>query len=113
MIIGSTIPPFTSIWYVPGYGPSEKVVTLTPAELLYAENMWLTELGIAPERKTLSNSDVLVALYNEAKNVFSVLVSRPGMELTRSYVLEQIESLFVHTKKNGKNNTIRYYCLCR
>ena len=43
-------------------------------------------------------------MYNRAEHydVFSVQVSKPGMELSRSYVLEQVEYLLLNSaKKEG------------
>ena len=53
---------------------------------------------------------MLLAMYNkaEAYDVFSVQVSKPGMELSRSYVLEQIEYLLMNSvkKEGGKSNNL-------
>ena len=50
------------------------------------------------------NLNVLLTMYNrvERYDVFSVQVSKPGMELSRSYVLEQVEHLLMNSpKKEG------------
>ena len=62
----------------------------------------LTELGLPSDN--WDNLNVLLAMYNRAEpyDVFSVQVSKPGMELSRSYVLEQIEYLLMNSaKKEG------------
>ena len=62
----------------------------------------LTELGLPPDK--WDNLNVLLAVYNRAEpyDVFSVQVSKPGMELSCSYVLEQIEDLLMNSaKKEG------------
>ena len=57
------------------------------------------------------NLNVLLAMYNRAElyDVFSVQVSKPGMELSRSYVLEQVEHLLMNSpKKEGALQCYRY-----
>ena len=77
------------------------LVPQSAAELSYDDQRMLTELGLPPDQ--WNNLHVLLALYNKTENceVFSVQVSRPGMELSRSYILEQIEFLLNMTKQNG------------
>ena len=47
--------------------------------------------------------DTLLDLYKKTEkyDVFSVQVSRPGMQLSRSYILEQIEFLLRNTNQTG------------
>ena len=66
----------------------------------------LTELGLPPNKRDILGA--LLALYNKTENceVFSVQVSRPRMELSRSYILEQIEFLFKNTKQRKGSYTL-------
>ena len=50
------------------------------------------------------NLNALLAIYNKTEyyDVFSIQVSKPGMELSRSYILEQIESLLNDSKNRTK-----------
>ena len=73
------------------------VVPQTPADLSDDDHQLLTELGLPPDK--WNNLNALWALYNKTKSgVLSVQVSRPGMELSRSYILEQIEFLLINSK---------------
>ena len=94
MIIASNIPP------PPGVSPPP-VVPQTPADLSDDDRQVLAELAPPPDQ--WSNLNALLALYNKSDNydVFSVQVSRTGMELSRSYILEQIKFLL----KNSKTKT--------
>ena len=80
---------------------NKSVVPQLPADLSGDDRKVLAELGLPPEK--WSNLNALLALYNKTEyyDVFSVQVSRPGMELSRSYILEQIE----FTLKNSKTKT--------
>ena len=95
MIIASNIPP------PPGVSPP--VVPQTPADLSDDDRQVLADLALPPEQ--WSNLNALLALYNKTEyyDVFSVQVSRPGMELSRSYILEQIEFILNNsaTKTHG------------
>ena len=112
MIIGSIIspppppPPTTStIWNIfkkniPA--PVPKVgVSQSPPDLSDNDRQVLTDLGLPSYQ--WDNLNALLAMYNKTEycDVFSVQVSKPGMELSRSYILEQIESLL----KDSKNMT--------
>ena len=98
MIIGSIAPPPLVGWF--WSVPFKDVVPLAPAKLSYDDHTWLTSLGLSSDKRDTLN--VLLALYNEAKNVYAVHVSRPGAELSRSYILNEIEFLFKNTtKKDG------------
>lgn len=99
MIIGSvTPPPITGwLWWK---APSKDVIPLAKADLSYDDYSWLTHCGLPPNKR--DNLNVLLTLHNEAKNVFSVHISRPEMELSRSYILKQIEFLLTNaTNKAG------------
>ena len=75
---------------------NESVVPQLPADLSDDDRQVLAELP--PEQ--WSNLNALLALYNKTEyyDVFSVQVSRPGMELSRSYILEQIKFLLINSK---------------
>ena len=76
------------------------VVPQTPADLSDDDHQLLTELGLPPDK--WNNLNALWALYKKTKyGVFSVQVSRPGMELSRSYILEQIEFILKNTERTG------------
>ena len=74
----------------------------------------ITELVMPPDK--WDNLNVLLAMYNRAElyDVFSVQVSKPGMELSRSYVLEQVEYLLMNSvkKEGGKSYYYDGYTLC-
>ena len=83
------------------------MVPQSPADLSDEDCQRLTELGLPQEK--WNNLHALLAMYNrtEGYDVFSVQVSKDGMELSRKYVLEQIEFLFMNsTNKEGGE---RYY----
>ena len=110
MIIGSIIspppPPPTSTWNffkknIPGPVP-EVGVPQSPPDLSDNDRQILTELGLPSYQ--WDNLNALLAMYNKTEycDVFSVQVSKPGMELSRSYILEQIEFLLNNsTNKTG------------
>ena len=77
---------------------NESVVPQLPADLSDDDRQVLAELGLPPDQ--WSNLNALMALYNNTEyyDVFSVQVSRPGMELSRSYILEQIKFLLINSK---------------
>ena len=90
MIIGSV---------TPSTGTSS-VIPQTTADLSEEDSQLLTDLGIPPDK--WNDLNALQALYGKSKDgVLSVQVSRPGMELSRSYILEQIEFIFRNTNKTG------------
>ena len=81
---------------------NKSVVPQSPAVLSGDDRQVLTELGLPPDK--WDNLNVLQAMYNrtEAYDVFSVQVSKPGMELSRTYVLKQVEYLLMNSaKKEG------------
>ena len=94
LIIGSsTAPPQPSTGYLSSiFKPKlpEVVVPQSPADLSDDDRRVLTELGLPPDK--WDNLNALLAVYNETKayDMFSVQVSKPGMELSRSYVLEYL-----------------------
>ena len=95
MIIGSNIPPPS-----PGVlQEPQPTLPLAPANPSDEDRQVLTELGLPPDQ--WNNLNALMALYNKAEHydVFSVQVSKPGMELSRSYLLEQIEFLLKNSTK--------------
>ena len=102
MIIGSVTPPPSTGWIF--NTPSQDVVPQIPANL--SEDLKIPKgLGLPPEK--WNNLNVLLARYNKTKyyDVFSVQVSRPGMELSRSYILEQIEFLLINSAKKTRGKT--------
>ena len=124
-IIGSVVDlqqPVGRVLSAPFKHKPPETVPQSPAVL--SDNDWqvLEKLGLPPEK--WDTLHVLLATYNQSHiyDVFSVQVSKPGMELSRSYVLEQIEYLLMHSaKKNaGKNARCtvlyqlihRFYCSC-
>ena len=83
---------------------NESVVPQSPADLSDEDCQKLTELGLPPDK--WDNLHALLAMYTstEVYDVFSVQVSKPGMELSRKYVLEQIEFLLMNSvnKEGGE-----------
>ena len=69
-------------------------------------------LALPPEKWDTLN--VLLATYNQSHiyDVFSVQVSRPGMELSCSYVLEQIEYLLMNSAKKNAGKNVYCTTLC-
>ena len=92
---------------------NKSVVPQSPAVLSGDDRQVLTELGLPPDKR--DNLNVLLTMYNrtEAYDVFSVQVSKPGMELSRSYVLEQVEYLLMNSvkKEGGKSSNLLLYSL--
>ena len=102
MIIASLTPPPLTGWIFRMTSP--EVIPQTPAHLLADDRQVLKGLGIYPYK--WNDLNALLGLYNKTElyDVFSVQVSRPEMELSRSYILEQIGFLLtMSTKKNGDN----------
>ena len=90
------------------------VVPQSPAVLSGDDRQVLTELGLPPDK--WDNLNVLLTMYKKDKecDVFSVQVSKPGMELSRSYVLEQVEHLLMNSakKEGGKSsNLLLFLCI--
>ena len=80
---------------------NESVIAQSPPDLSDDDRQILTDLGLPPDK--WDNLNALLAMYNKTEyyDMFSVQVSKPGMELSRSYILEQIEFLL----KNSTNKT--------
>ena len=80
--------------------PSEEIITpLTPANLSEDDRQVLSDLGLPQDK--WDNLNALLALYDKTEyyDVFSV---QPGMELSCSYILEQIKFFLRNsTKKAG------------
>ena len=92
MIIGSTSPPTGRM--------QSSVVPQSPPQLFEGDRKVLTELSIPPDK--WNNLNALWALYNKASDeVLPVQVSRPGMELSCSHVLKQIEFVLEKSRKDG------------
>ena len=72
---------------------NKSVVPQIPASLSGADRQKLTDLGLPPDK--WDNLHALLAMYYRSKtyDVFSVQVSKPGVKLSRKYVLKQIELL--------------------
>ena len=87
-----------------------EIVPQTPAVLSDDDRQVLTELGLPPDK--WDNLNVLLAIYNRAEpyDVFSVQVSKPRMEPSRSYVLEQVEYLLMNSAK--KETTSFFMPVC-
>ena len=87
---------------------NESVVPQSPAVLSGDDRQVLIELGLPPDK--WNNLNVLLTMYNRAElcDVFSVQVGKPGMELSRSYVLEQVEHLLLNSakKEGGKSSNL-------
>ena len=100
MILGSVIPPPSFGWI---FRAPSLVLSQTPAKLSVDDHRILTELGLPREQR--DNLNALLALYNKTENynLFSVQVSRPGMELSRSYILEQIKYILMHSRRKTGN----------
>ena len=105
MIIGSNIPPpqppagvLAKFFFSKKEPP--RTVSQMPASLSEDDHKILTELGLP--REQWNNLNTLLALYNKSEDVFSVQVSRPGMELSRSYILEQIQFLLENSAKKTR-----------
>ena len=71
----------------------ESVVPQSPANLSDDDCQMLSGLGLYK----WNNLNALLAVYRRSENydVFSVHVSKPGMKLSRNYVLQQIEFLLM------------------
>ena len=81
---------------------NKSVVQQFPAALSNDDRQVLTELGLPPDK--WDNLNVLLTMYNSAEpyDVFSVQVSKSGVELSRSYVLDQIKYLLINSvQKEG------------
>ena len=74
---------------------NESVVPQSPADLSDKDRQMLSGLGLPPDKWDSLNA--LLAMYRrtEVYDVFSVHVSKSGMELSRNYVLQQIEFLLM------------------
>ena len=85
-----------------------EIVPQSPAVLSDDDRKVLEKLGLPPGK--WDTLHVLLATYNQSHiyDVFSVQTSRPRMELSRSYVLEQIEYLLVNSAKKSAGKSV--YC---
>ena len=88
---------------------NESVVPQSPADLSDDDRQMLSWLGLPPDK--WDNLNALLAMYRRTENydVFSVHVSKPGMELSRNYVLQQIEFLLmtsVNKEKGGETDLL-------
>ena len=83
-----------------------EVVPQSPAVLSGDDRQVLAELCLPPDKR----DNVLLTMYNKTEryDVFLVQVSKPGMELSRSYVLEQVEHLLMNSvkKEGGKSSNL-------
>ena len=88
---------------------NKSVVPQSPAVLSDDDRQVLAELGLPPDK--WDNLNVLLTMHNrvEAYDVFSVQVSKPGMELSRSYVLEQIKYILMNSVKKGGGIRVAIY----
>ena len=92
MIIGSTTLPTGSM--------ESSVVPQSPAQLSDGDRKVLTDLGIPPNK--WNNLNALWALYKKTKEwVLPVQVSRPGMEFSRGFILQQIEFVLQNAEQIG------------
>ena len=90
MVIGSTTLPTGSM--------ESSVVPQSPAQLSDGDRKILTDAGIPPNK--WNNLNALWALYNRFADG-TLLVSRPGMELSRGFILQQIEFVLQNAEQNG------------
>ena len=102
MIICSSQPPTPVsplVWSFFSKKVLPSIMPLTQANLSESDRQVLSDLDM-PQGKW-DNLSALLALYDQTKlyDVFSVWVSKPGMELSHSYILEQIEFLLRHSTK--------------
>ena len=81
--------------------PAKEAVSQSPAvDLSNSDRQVLSKLGLPQEQS--DNLNTLVALYNRTEyDLVAVEISKPGMELDCSYILEQIKSLFKTSKRTG------------
>ena len=90
------------------YKAYKLVVPQSPAVLSGVDCQVLTAFGLSPDK--WDNLNVLLTMYNrvEASDVFSIQVSKPGMVLSRSYILEQVEHLLMNSakKEGGKGSNL-------
>ena len=88
---------------------NQSVVPQSPADLSDEDRQKLMELDLSPDK--WDNLHALQTMYYRCKeyDVFSVQVSKRGMELSRKYVLEQIEFLLMNSvNKEGGGESILY-----
>ena len=98
MIIGSITPP-------PKY--RQDILAQTQSSLSKEDRKVLRDLGVSDQA---DNLQALLALYNKPSKyrVALVQVSRPGMELSRSHILQQIE--FFLTRYNTSDTSTGMIC---
>ena len=87
---------------------NESVIPQSPADLSDEDRQKLIELGLPPDK--WDNLHALLAMYNrtEVYDIFSVQVSKPGMEVSHKYVLEQIEFLLINSANKEAGESIIY-----
>ena len=83
---------------------NKSVVPQSPADLSDEDRQKLTELDLPPDKWDNLHARLAIYRRSEVYDVFSVQVSKPGMELSRKYVLEQIEFLLMNSvnKEGGE-----------
>ena len=89
---------------------NESVVPQSPADLSDDDREMLSGLDLPPDK--WDNLNALLAMYRRTENydVFSVQVSKPGMELSRNYVLQQIEFLLINSfNKDGGGKIFQFH----
>ena len=88
---------------------NESVVPQSPADLSDEDRQKLMKLDLPPDK--WDNLHARLAMYTstEVYDVFSVQVNKPGVELSRKYVLEQIEFLLM-TSVNKESGERYLYC---
>ena len=103
MIIGSITPP-PKYWI-----QRQDVLAQIPSSLFKEDFEVLRDLGVSDQA---DNLQALLAFYNKPSTyrVASVQVSRPGMELSRSHVLQQIE-FFLTRYKTSSTSTGMICCI--
>ena len=86
------------------------MVPQSPADLSDDDREILSGLGLPPDK--WDNLNALLAMYkrSEVYDVFSVHVSKPGMELSRNYVLQQIEFLLMTSFNKDGGKIFQFSC---
>ena len=86
------------------------MVPQSPADLSDDDREVMSGLGLPPDK--WDNLNALLALYkrSEVYDVFSVHVSKPGMELSRNYVLQQIEFLLMTSFNKDGGEIFQFSC---
>ena len=84
------------------------MVPQSPADLSDDDRQMLSGLGLPPDKWDSLNVLLAMRKKTEVYDVFSVQVSKCGMELSHNYVLQQIEFLFM-TSMNKEGGGEIYY----